>query len=131
MNKTSTAALLFAIFLLGGCSRPTTSAASPVEGPKRVAIPTAQAVTRVVPAGFDATGAFAADEQSDIAPLVAGRVLSTPVNAGDFVRQGQVVCELDHRDAQLRLAQARAQAAQATAAQRQAESRMRLGGGTA
>ena len=51
---------------------------------------------------------FIADETSDIAPLVAGRVLTTPVNVGDFVKQGQVICELDHRDAQLRLDQARA-----------------------
>lgn len=125
-----TAALISGLFLLGGCSRPSASAASPVEGPKHVVVPTAHAVSRVVPAGFDATGAFAADEQSDIAPLVAGRVLSTPVDAGDFVRQGQVICELDHRDAQLRLDQARAQLAQTMAAMRQAESRIGLGGGT-
>jgi len=130
MKRVLLAALLPTIFLLGGCSRPSASAASPAEGPKRVVVPTAQAVTKVVPAGFDATGAFAADEQSDIAPLVAGRVLSTPVNAGDFVRQGQVICELDHRDAQLRLDQARAQLAQAMAAMRQAESRIGHAGGT-
>jgi multidrug efflux pump subunit AcrA (membrane-fusion protein) len=124
MKRLLLTACVPAILLLAGCSKHSPDAVAAAEGPKRVAVPTAHAVTKVVPAGFDATGAFAADEQSDIAPLVAGRVLSTPVNAGDFVRQGQVICELDHRDAQLRLDQARAQLAQATAAVRQAQSRI-------
>jgi multidrug efflux pump subunit AcrA (membrane-fusion protein) len=55
---------------------------------------------------------------------VAGRVIATPVNIGDFVRQGQVICELDHRDAQLKLDQARAALDQATAALRQTQSRI-------
>src|SRR5262249_52931673 len=59
-----------------------------------------------------------------IAPLVAGRVISTPVNIGDFVHQGQIVCELDHRDAQLKLDQAKAQLDQATATLRQTQSRI-------
>ncbi len=128
MKRFLAAAFLPAIFLLGGCSRTPETAVSAAEAPKRVSVPTARAVMKSVAAGFDATGAFAADEQSDIAPLVAGRVVSTPVNAGDFVRQGQAICELDHRDAQLRLDQARAQLAQATAALRQAESRIGLNG---
>jgi multidrug efflux pump subunit AcrA (membrane-fusion protein) len=57
---------------------------------------------------------------------VAGRVLATPVNVGDFVKHGQVVCELDHRDAQLRLDQARAALDQATAGVRQSQSRIGL-----
>ena len=92
--------------------------------PKTVAVSTAQAVTRTVSAGFDTTGSFEADETSDIAPLVAGRVIATPVNVGDFVKQGQVICELDHRDAQLKLDQAKAQLDQATAGLRQAQSRI-------
>ena len=51
-------------------------------------------------------------------------MVATPVNVGDFVKQGQVICELDHRDAQLRLDQARAQLDQATAALRQTQSRI-------
>ena len=59
-----------------------------------------------------------------LAPLVAGRVPATPVNVGDFVQQGQIICELDHRDAQLRLDQARAQLDEAIAALRQTQSRI-------
>jgi multidrug efflux pump subunit AcrA (membrane-fusion protein) len=92
-------------------------------------VATALAVSKMVPASFEEAGSFVADETSDIAPMVAGRVLTTPVNVGDFVKQGQVVCELDHRDAELRLEQARAQLNEATSAMHQAESRIGLRGG--
>jgi multidrug efflux pump subunit AcrA (membrane-fusion protein) len=118
------AVLIPAIVALAGCSRPATTQVAAAEAPKRVVVAVAHAETRAVPASFDATGAFVADESSDVAPLVAGRVLSTPVNAGDFVRQGQVICELDHRDAQLKLDQARAALEQATAAVRQSQWRI-------
>jgi multidrug efflux pump subunit AcrA (membrane-fusion protein) len=85
-----------------------------------------KAVTRTVASSFQETGTFIADETSDIAPLVAGRVLTTPVNIGDFVKRGQVICELDHRDAQLRLDQARAALDQATAGVHQSQSRIGL-----
>jgi multidrug resistance efflux pump len=51
-------------------------------------------------------------------------VISTPVDVGAHVVQGQVICELDHRDAQLRLEQAKAMLAEATASVRQAQSRI-------
>jgi membrane fusion protein, multidrug efflux system len=124
MNR-FTAALLFSVLLFAaGCSREKPVSAAGSVAPKTVVISTAPASVRTVPAGFDATGSFEADETSDIAPLVAGRVVSTPANVGDFVKQGQVICELDHRDAQLRLDQAKAQLDQATAALRQAQSRI-------
>lgn len=124
MTKLSYAALIPALAALAACSKPTATPVSAAEAPKRLAIPVAHAVTRTVPASFDATGAFVADESSDVAPLVAGRVIKTPVNAGDFVRAGQVICELDHRDAQLRLDQAKASLEQATAALNQSQSRI-------
>jgi multidrug efflux pump subunit AcrA (membrane-fusion protein) len=94
--------------------------------PKVVAVSTAPAALRQVSAGFAETGSFVADESSDIASAVAGLVIATPVNVGDFVKQGQVICELDHRDAQLRLNQMRAQLDEATATVRQALSRIGL-----
>ncbi len=120
--------LLLTSLFLAGCSSGHEAAAAAPPGPKKVSVSTAQAVTRTVPAAFQETGTFIADETSDIAPLVAGRVIATPVNLGDFVKQGQVVCELDHRDAQLRLDQARAALDQATAAVRQSQSRIGFSG---
>lgn len=121
-------AALFIVFL-AGCSRyKDVAAAAPSTTPSRVTVTTAQASTRTVPASISETGTFVADENSDIAPLVAGRVIATPVNIGDFVRAGQVICELDHRDAQLRLDQAKAALEQANAALRQSQSRIGLNG---
>ncbi len=112
-----------AAIFTAGCGKGETVAASQAL-PKKVVVTTAQAVTKTVPAAFEETGTFNPDETSDIAPMVAGRVIETPVNVGDFVKEGQVICELDHRDAQLRLEQARAQLTEATAALRQTQSRI-------
>ncbi len=131
MKSIHVAALAAALLALTACSKPVSSSASAATPPKRVAVPVAHAQTRVVPVGFDVTGTFAADESSDVAPQAAGRVIATPVNAGDLVRKGQVICELDPRDAQLRLEQARAQVNEATAGLRQTQSRIGLtNGGT-
>src|ERR1035438_687523 len=108
MNRLVIISLLLTSLFLAACGNNREAAAAAPAGPKKVSVATAQAVTRTVPASFQETGTFVADETSDIAPLVPGRVIATPVNVGDFVKQGQVVCELDHRDAQLRLDQARA-----------------------
>lgn len=102
------------------------SAQASAAGPKVVAVSTAPATMRKVSAGFEETGSFVADESSDIASAVAGLVTATPVNVGDFVKRGQAICELDHRDAQLKLDQTRAQLDEATAAVRQAQSRIGL-----
>ena len=128
MNRLFIIAIVLASIFLAGCASSKEVAAAAAAGPKKITVATAQAVTRTVPATFQETGSFIADETSDIAPLVPGRVLTTPVNQGDFVKQGQVICELDHRDAQLRLDQARAALDQATAGVRQTQSRIGFSG---
>lgn len=115
--------LIVIVLFAAGCSKQSQTAnANSTVQPVRVAA--AQATVKPVPASFEETGTFNPDETSDVAPLVAGRVIATPVDVGDFVKQGQVICELDHRDAQLKLDQARAQLDQATFALRQAQSRI-------
>jgi len=122
-------AVLLAV-ALGACGKSQTVQAGPVEVPKPVVVSTAPVSARHVQADFQETGTFMADESSDVAPPVAGQVVATPVNAGDRVRQGQVICELDHRDAQLKLDQAKAQLRQATASLRQAQTRIGWSAGT-
>ena len=118
-------ALLTMVVILSACSgKSTADKTAPAEKAAAVAVTTAPAVEKMVASGFEQTGSFVADEASDIAPLVAGRVLTTPVDVGAWVNKGDVVCELDHKDAQLRLDQARAQLAQANAAIRQAQTRI-------
>jgi RND family efflux transporter MFP subunit len=121
---------LCALLFLAACSRQreVDAASSGTPAARKITITTARALVRNVPAAYAENGSFAAEESSDIAPPVAGRVIATPVNVGDFVKQGQVVCELDHRDAELKLDQAKAQLAQSQSAVRQAQSRLGLNG---
>ena len=122
-----------ALFLIGGacwlqcaCGSKQSAEASTAAAPKVTTVSTAPAVMRQVSAGFEETGSFVADESSDIAPAVAGLVIATPVECRRFRQEGQPICELDHRDAQLRLNQMRAQLEEATASVRQAQSRIGL-----
>ncbi|MBZ5594127.1 MAG: efflux RND transporter periplasmic adaptor subunit [Acidobacteriia bacterium] len=128
MNRLAFFALWIATLLIAACARSKDVVTTAHAATEKVRVSTAQAVIRNVPAAFEVTGTFNADETSDIAPPVAGRVMATPANVGDFVKQGEVICELDHRDAQLKLEQARAQLDEATSALRQTQSRIGLNG---
>ncbi|MDQ6708898.1 MAG: efflux RND transporter periplasmic adaptor subunit [Acidobacteriota bacterium] len=118
------------IFLAACGSKPVQPANVKASAPRPVTVAVSRAVVREVPAAFEETGSFVAEETSGIAPPVAGRVISTPVDVGAWVKQGQIICELDHRDAELKLQQARAQLEEATAGVRQAQSRIGLTTGT-
>lgn len=97
--------------------------------PAAVQVTTAAAISRQLPRFFEATGSLAADEQTDVAPTVAGKVIAIGVDLGSFVKQGQVLVRLDDRDAHIRLQQAEAQVAQAKSSVRQAEARIGLRSG--
>ena len=70
---------------------------------EKIVVVTARAVVREVPGSFQANGSFVAEEASDITPAVSGRVEATPVDVGSFVTRGQIICQLEKRDAELRL----------------------------
>ncbi|MGB9181337.1 MAG: efflux RND transporter periplasmic adaptor subunit [Pyrinomonadaceae bacterium] len=116
------------------CNR---SNASPNKNEKAAATPTpavidvttAPAVSRQLPRFFEATGSLAADEQTDVAPTVAGKVVAVGVDLGSYVQKGAVLVRLDDRDARIRLEQTQAQVTQAQAAARQAEERIGLRAG--
>ncbi len=130
MKKTFPAVAVFAV--LAGCGGSKSAEASKAAGPAPPAVvnvSVAQAITKPINASVQVTGSFVAMESSDVAPEAAGRVIDTPVNVGDFVKQGQVLAKLENRDAQLRLDQAKAAEQQAEAALRQAQSRIGLGAG--
>ena len=114
------------IWSTAGCSRKTdvsALAASPV------AVDAVRITGQQVPIVLPETGSFVAEESSDVAPAVAGRVVRTPVSAGTFVRAGEVICELDHKDAEFKLEQMKAQLAEATGAVQQAKLRIGYGSG--
>ena len=89
-------------------------------------VTTVRAVARQVSSSVQVTGSFLAEESSDVAPPAAGRAIETPVDAGAFVKEGQLLAKLDDHDAQLRLQAALASEQQAEASLRQAESRIGL-----
>jgi RND family efflux transporter MFP subunit len=91
-----------------------------------IAVTVARVLEREVPITIQATGSFAADEVSDVAPEVSGRVAQTPVDVGDFVAAGAVIARLSTADPALRLDQARAGRQQAEAALAQARERYNL-----
>ena len=131
LQALSAAAIVLATASCSG-TKPADSMKTSAEGPSagRILVVTAvQAVTRPISASVQATGSFVAMETSDVAPEAAGRVVETPVNVGDFVKQGQVLARLESRDAELRLDQAKAAEQQAEATIRQAQSRIGLGQG--
>ncbi len=85
-----------------------------------------KAIARNVPAFIQTTGSLVADETSDIAPKVAGKVVNIYANVGEFISSGSVIAKIDDKDARLRLAESQANVKQAESAVRQAESRLGL-----
>ncbi len=83
------------------------------------------ATVRDVPKFIEATGAFQADETTEVAAETSGKVSETLVNQGDFVSAGNVIVRLDQRDASLRLQQSRAAESQAKAQLAQAEAQVK------
>lgn len=102
----------------------TPAANEPEAPPVQITVATSEA--RNVPAFIQATGSLVADEISNVAPKVAGKVVNVTVNVGQFVAQGAEIAKLDDRDARLQLATAQANVKQAQAAVRQAEARLGL-----
>ncbi|HEY0100059.1 MAG TPA: efflux RND transporter periplasmic adaptor subunit [Pyrinomonadaceae bacterium] len=128
--------LLAALSLFAsGCGRSSADAknkqAAANATPEVVQVSTAAAITRELPRYVEATGSLAADQQTDVAPTVAGRVVAVGVDLGSYVQRGSLLVRLDDADARLRLTQLQAQAQQAQSAVRQAEARIGLRPGQA
>lgn len=96
-----------------------------------VDVTTMTPITRELPRYFEATGSLAAEEQTDVAPSIAGKVVTVGVELGSYVRRGQMIVRLDDNDSRIRLEQTIAQLQQAQAALRQAEAKINLRSGQA
>ncbi|HYJ45995.1 MAG TPA: biotin/lipoyl-binding protein, partial [Pyrinomonadaceae bacterium] len=103
------AAGLLAVACGGGSkaqSNASTTTTTTTTAPAAVDVTTARPVTRDLPRFFEATGSFAPDEQTDVAPAIGGKVVAVGVNLGSFVQKGAVLVRLDDRDSRIRLEQA-------------------------
>ena len=74
---------------------------------------------------------MAGDEQTDVAPQTAGKVVEVGVDIGSAVRRGQMIVRLDDSELKLHVTQSQAQVEQAKAAVRQAEEKIGLRSGQA
>ncbi len=90
--------------------------------PTVVETKTAQAVVQNMPTYFEATGSLASDATTDVAPTVGGKITAVNFDLGSYVNKGDVLVQLDSRDAQIRLEQANATVLQAQSNVIQAQS---------
>jgi RND family efflux transporter, MFP subunit len=86
-----------------------------------------KAELRSVPSVIQATGSLIADETSDIAPKVAGKIANVYANIGQFLTTGAIIAKIDDTNARQQLAVSQASVKQAEAGVRQAEARLGLG----
>jgi RND family efflux transporter MFP subunit len=135
-SRRSLPILLLLAVVVASCNRPgepakaaEATAAGTSGNPVEVTV--SPVLERDVPLTVQATGSFGADEVSDVAPEVSGRVAETPVDVGDRVAAGAVIARLSTADPALRLDQARAGRQQAEAALAQAQERYNLARGNA
>jgi multidrug efflux pump subunit AcrA (membrane-fusion protein) len=91
-----------------------------------ITISTTKAEARELPAYIQVTGNLIADETSDVSPLVGGKLVSTPVNIGDFIHLDTVIAKFDDRDAKLKVQEAEVNLRQAQVGVRQAEAKLGL-----
>lgn len=116
-----------AAIIVSGCGSRTNSANTNAANtqPTIVDVTTTQAVIEQIPTYFEATGNLASDAQTDVAPVVAGKIVEVNFDVGSFVTKGSVLVRLDARDAQIRLEQAEAQVEQQKAAVEQSIAALR------
>jgi multidrug resistance efflux pump len=91
-----------------------------------IEVTTTAAILRQLPRYFEASGSFAANEQTDVAPETSGKVSAVGVDMGSYVRRGQMIVKLDDADFRIKIQQAEAQLDQAKATLRQNEAKIGL-----
>ncbi|HEY6232694.1 MAG TPA: efflux RND transporter periplasmic adaptor subunit [Pyrinomonadaceae bacterium] len=125
------ASLLFAVACGGSKANVRKDDAKTSAQPAAIEITTATAITRQLPQFFEATGSLSGDQQTDVSPSIAGKVVQVAVELGSYVKRGQTIVRLDDVDSKLRVEQARAQVDQTKAALRQAEEKVGIRPGQA
>lgn len=83
-------------------------AGTPPETPAVVDVTSAAAITRNLERGLEVVGSLAADEEVVIGAQAPGELAELKVDFGSFVTAGQVIAQIDQRDAKLRIEQAEA-----------------------
>jgi len=109
-----TFAIMTAILLSSACSRNQPPPEAKAEAKAGVATPapidvlTAAAITRNLQRGVEVVGSLAADEEVIVSAQAAGELSQLNVDFGSYVAKGQVIAQIDQRDAKLKVDQAEA-----------------------
>jgi len=106
MAKPARGCLLLPFFLAAGCAssngaEPTRATQAPSAAPAG-ATPARPAPTRAAPAVFEASAVAGPVRQTRLSPKAAGVLASIKVREGAWVTAGQVLCQLDTADLQIR-----------------------------
>jgi len=106
--------VLVAVIAAVARARRQTAPATPAETkaaaamPQPIEVTTAPAITRNLQRSVEVVGSLAADEEVVVSSQAAGELASLNVDFGSYVQQGQVIAQIDQRDAKLKIAQAEA-----------------------
>lgn len=117
-------ALVLVLASACGGSKANVRQEQPNAQPAAVDVTTATAIIRELPQYFEATGSLTGDEQTDVMPSIAGKVVAIGVDMGSYVKRGQMIVRLDDVDSKLRVQQQQAQLDQMKASLRQAEEKV-------
>lgn len=120
------AALSTVMSCSSGPANRTASSNSDGQAAAAITITVSKSESRAVASAINATGSLIADESSDVAPKIAGKISNVYVNVGQSVKAGSPIAKIDDKDAKAQLATAQAAVKQAVAAVRQAEARLGL-----
>ncbi|MBS1812685.1 MAG: efflux RND transporter periplasmic adaptor subunit [Acidobacteria bacterium] len=101
----------FIAFRLRKAAQPAQPSQTTVATPKPdapIEITTAAAISRALPRTVEVVGSLTGDEEVVVSAQIAGEISALTVDFGSYVQQGQVIAQIDRRDAQLKLEQAEA-----------------------
>lgn len=87
---------------------PNSAAIAEAAKPQPVEVSAAAAISRELPRSIEVVGSLAADEEVVVGAQIAGEVSNLNVDFGSYVTQGQVIAQIDQRDAKLKVEQAEA-----------------------
>jgi len=131
------AAVLLTGSFIGACSKGSANGRARGEGnanndgqAQAVQVTVGKSEMRTVPSVIQASGSLIAEETSDIAPKVAGKVANVYANVGQYLTTGAVIAKIDDTNARQQLSVAEASVKQSAAAVRQAEAKLGLGPGS-
>ena len=106
MHRCALAAVLVVVAI--GCRSASSAPTQPDVALTPVKVSTVKVEKKPVPRELSLTGTMAAERASDVAADVAGKIVTAPVERGQFVEKGALLAQLDTRNAAISAKEAKA-----------------------